>query len=84
MAEDEMELTESVLVNKMKLLKGVVSCVLFFRLISSRPEVFQICEWLNQDRSLRIADHGGKINKYKYFIYFFKKEQIWEWTRQEA
>jgi len=50
MKEDEVELIESVLVTKMKLLKGVVSCVLFFSLISSRLEVFQICEWLNQDK----------------------------------
>jgi hypothetical protein len=64
MTEDELELTESVLVTKMKFFQGVVSCLLFFSLISSRLEVFQICEWLNQGRSLRRADHGGKINKY--------------------
>ena len=44
MTEDELELTETVLVTKMKLLKGVVSCLLFFSLIGSRLEVFQICE----------------------------------------
>jgi hypothetical protein len=44
MTEDEVELIESVLVTKMELLKGVVSCVLFLSLISSQLEVFQICE----------------------------------------
>ena len=66
--EDEMELTKSVMVTKMELLKGVVSCLLFFRLISSRLKVFKICEWLNQNRSLRRADHGGKINEYCIFL----------------
>jgi hypothetical protein len=81
-AEDDVALTESVLVTKMKLLKGVVSCAVFLSLSNFRLEVFQICEWLRQKRSMRPADHGGEIYIYIHtYIYIYTYIYILIFTR---